>query len=212
MAKLPPFQHEGQTRNLNFIQRLNIATYVASALHYLHDQCGTTILHCDIRLSNVLDNDMTAHLSDFSLARLLSTTNDLSQTQSVTLGIKYVYHSMASKEGDVYSYGILVLEMFIEKRPTDEVFKNCLNLHSFVGNALPANLLQIVEPNAIPIEVAETTMVDAEERHYNMQSCLVSMLKMGLGCFVESHGDRMNMADVTQELHIIKKDSLNISI
>jgi serine/threonine protein kinase len=43
----------------------------------------------------------------------------------------------ASTEGDVYSYGILVLEMFTGRRPTDDMFKDGLNLHDFVKMALP---------------------------------------------------------------------------
>ncbi|KAF3455323.1 hypothetical protein FNV43_RR05771 [Rhamnella rubrinervis] len=84
----PDTVSENQSRNLSLIERLNVAIDVASALHYLHDQCETTILHCDIKPSNVLlDNDMVAHLGDFGLARLLLTTNNSSQTQSSTVGM-----------------------------------------------------------------------------------------------------------------------------
>ena len=46
----------------------------------------------------------------------------------------------ASTMGDVYSYGILVLEMFTGRRPTDDMFKDGLNLHKFVKMALPKRL------------------------------------------------------------------------
>jgi len=75
---------------LNLLQRLNIAIDVAFALHYLHDNCEPPILHCDLKPSNVLlDDDMIAKVSDFGLARILiSTTNDVSQIQTSTAGIK----------------------------------------------------------------------------------------------------------------------------
>ncbi|KAE9608035.1 putative protein kinase RLK-Pelle-LRR-XII-1 family [Lupinus albus] len=61
-----------QTKTLTFIRRLNIAIDVACALEYLHHSCETSIVHCDIKPSNVLlDNDMVAHVGDFGLATFL---------------------------------------------------------------------------------------------------------------------------------------------
>jgi hypothetical protein len=39
--------------------------------------------------------------------------------------------------GDIYSYGVLLFEMFIEKRPTDDMFKDGLSIHKFIAMALP---------------------------------------------------------------------------
>ncbi|XP_057997644.1 probable LRR receptor-like serine/threonine-protein kinase At3g47570 [Hevea brasiliensis] len=129
----PCEEGENQKRSLNLLQRLNIAIDVASALHYLHDLCGKPIIHCDLKPSNVLlDDDMVAHVSDFGLAKLFSINSNLSLSQISTTRIngtvgyvapEYGMRGIASKEGDVYSYGILVLEMFSERRPTDEMFK-----------------------------------------------------------------------------------------
>ncbi|XP_062155348.1 putative receptor-like protein kinase At3g47110 [Alnus glutinosa] len=81
--------NENQPRHLSLLQRLNIAIDVAYALQYLHDYCEPLIIHCDLKPSNVLlDNDMIAKVSDFGLARILSTTNDVSQNQTSTIGIK----------------------------------------------------------------------------------------------------------------------------
>ena len=56
----------------------------------------------------------------------------------------------ASTEGDMYSYGIFLLEMFLRKRPTEEMFKDGLNLHNFAKMALPERLVQIVDPILLP--------------------------------------------------------------
>ena len=48
--------------------------------------------------------------------------------------------------GDVYSYGILLLEMFTGKRPTNSIFQEGLNLHDFVKVALPERIIDIVDP------------------------------------------------------------------
>ena len=48
--------------------------------------------------------------------------------------------------GDIYSYGILLLEMFTGKRPLDEMFKDGLSIHKFTAMALPENVMDIVDP------------------------------------------------------------------
>ena len=74
---------------LNLGQRLNIIVDVASALHYLHRECEQLILHCDLKPSNVLlDDDMVAHVSDFGIARLVSTICGTSHKNTSTIGIK----------------------------------------------------------------------------------------------------------------------------
>ncbi|KAI9074115.1 hypothetical protein K1719_043925 [Acacia pycnantha] len=58
---------------LDVLQRLNIMIDVALALEYLHHDSPTLIVHCDVKPSNVLlDKDMVAHLSDFSISKLFS--------------------------------------------------------------------------------------------------------------------------------------------
>ena len=51
--------------------------------------------------------------------------------------------SDVSTEGDAYSFGVFLLEMFLGKRPTDEMFKDDLNLHNFVKMALLEHLYKL---------------------------------------------------------------------
>ena len=84
----PEIDNENQSRDLSLLERLNVAIDVASALNYIHNRSVPPIIHCDLKPNNVLlDNDMVAHVSNFGLARLLS-TDDSSQKQTSTIGIK----------------------------------------------------------------------------------------------------------------------------
>ena len=141
----------------------------------------------------------------------------------------------ASIEGDVYSYGILLLEMFIGKRPSDDMFKDGHNLHNFVEMALPEKLVQIVDPILLPREVDEAPIaivattednngngmqVDEEAQGIsnfrqmdpNVHKCIASILEIGLACSMESPKDRMKMKEVTRELHLIKSAFLGSGI
>ncbi|GFS37765.1 leucine-rich repeat protein kinase family protein [Actinidia rufa] len=146
-----------ESRKLDFLQRLDIAIDVACAVDYLHNGCQTPIVHCDLKPSNVLlDGDMSAHVGDFGLARfILQAKNYLYRDQTSSISIRgsigyaapeYGMGSEASTYGDVYSYGILLLEMFTGKRPTDDMFKGDLNLHNFAEIAFPETVGEIADP------------------------------------------------------------------
>ncbi|XP_028126188.1 putative receptor-like protein kinase At3g47110 [Camellia sinensis] len=86
----PSLLEKHEPKNLNFVQRLNIAIDVACALDYLHHHCEMAFIHCDLKPSNILlDGDLCAHVSDFGLAKIFSATNGISiHQQSSSIGIR----------------------------------------------------------------------------------------------------------------------------
>ncbi|WJX19991.1 non-specific serine/threonine protein kinase [Trifolium repens] len=210
-------QNAEQQKTLKLEERLEIVFGIASALHYLHYECEKPIVHCDLKPSNVLlDDDMVAHVSDFGLAKLVSTIDGNSNNQTSSMGIKgtigytppeYGMDSQLSTEGDMYSFGILLLEMLTGRRPTDDIFKEGHNLHNYVKIAFPNNILEIVDATLLSMEnenLAVTTTV-ASDLHPNVERCLSSLFKIGLSCSVESPRERVNIKDVITELNIISK-------
>nr|GEV21237.1 leucine-rich repeat protein [Tanacetum cinerariifolium] len=139
------------TSKLNLLQRIHILRDVATALDYLHIRCQTMIVHGDLKPSNILlDDDMVAHVGDFGLARLLGT--DLNQNSSTgvkgTIGYappEYGIGSEMTSSGDVYSFGILLLEAMTGKKPTDNMFKEGLSLHKFAYVALPDHVFDVID-------------------------------------------------------------------
>ncbi|GAU15770.1 hypothetical protein TSUD_235860 [Trifolium subterraneum] len=200
----PEISNAAPPKTLDLGHRLNIIIDVASALHYLHQECEQLVIHCDLKASNVLlDNDMIAHVSDFGIARFISVIDGTSHKYTSTIGYappEYGMGSEVSTCGDMYSFGILMLEMLTGKRPTAEALEDGQNLHIFVGNSFPDNLIKILDPNIVSrdVENNEILIPSAEE-------CLISLFKIGLVCSMESLKERMNIVDINREVIIIKK-------
>lgn len=120
----------------------------------------------------------------------------------------------ASIHGDVYSYGILLLEMFTGKRPTNEMFKEDLNLHNYARKALPDQILQIVDPVILCDEPAGGSGGIRNQRHQRSKllECLCEVIRVGIACSVESPVERMDMRDVARKLHTIRDSFVGTTI
>ncbi|WRX12861.1 Protein kinase domain - like 10 [Theobroma cacao] len=192
-------QHK--SRYLNFVQRLDIDIDVANAIDYLHHNCEAVIVHCDLKPSNVLlDDDMVAHVSDFGLAKILSNDADnmgndqaSSSMMKGTIGYvspEYGMGGAVSPEGDIYSYGILLLEMITGRRPTDGMFHGDLSLHNFCKMALPEQLKEIIDFHLLE-QISENNERPRSQPNMEgeMLESLVSFTKIGVACSAEAPGE-----------------------
>jgi len=204
---LHPEQQTGKPkRTLSLGQRICIATDVASALDYLHNQLMPPLVHCDLKPGNVLlDYDMTARVGDFGSAKFLShDSGGLKRLVSIqgTVGYLAPEYGMGcriTRQGDLYSFGVLLLEMLTGKRPTDEMFVDGLNLHNFTNSMFPDRIAEILDPQMVHEEYhrlcAETWM----------ESYIIPLVALGLSCSMESLKDRPGMQDVCAKLCAIKE-------
>nr|XP_048324120.1 probable LRR receptor-like serine/threonine-protein kinase At3g47570 [Ziziphus jujuba var. spinosa] len=212
---------EEEHKNLSLIERVNISLGVANALDYLHNQCHVPIVHCDLKPSNVLlDSDMNAHLGHFGLVRFLpDASHSFSSEQTSSLRVRgsigytapeYGMGSKVSKSGDIYSYGILLLELFTGKRPTDIMFTEGMNLHNFALMGLSNSVEEITDAALLQTEdeISSNTNCNrnrAQNQRIRILDCLISVIKIGVACSSEMEKERMDIAKVVSELCHIKE-------
>ncbi|XP_012489064.1 receptor kinase-like protein Xa21 isoform X1 [Gossypium raimondii] len=182
---------------LNLLQRLDIMIEVASAMSYLHSE---HIIHCDLKPSNVLlDEDMVARVSDFSIAKLLDGRDAAVQTGTMaTIGYmapEYGSRGIVSEKTDVYSFGILLMETFTGKKPTDNTFNGEMNLRSWIFESLP---------NAVDRITDVTLLKNDQEDIAAKTRCIKSIMNVAWFCTVESFSERKTMIEVQCKLCRIK--------
>lgn len=142
--------HESRPNNeLDMDKKLNILRGVAHGLEYLHDRHPEgTIVHCDIKPANILiDEDFEPHISDFGIAKLLNCgtyEESLSLVLRGSVGYippEYGQSARVSTMGDIYSFGVVMMEVLTGKRPnSNELAEEGHDLVSWVRSANPQML------------------------------------------------------------------------
>ncbi|RWR91201.1 GDSL esterase/lipase [Cinnamomum micranthum f. kanehirae] len=117
-----------------------------------------------------------------------------------------------STYGDVYSYGILLLEMFTGKIPTDDVFKDNLNLHQLAKMAFPERVIEIIDHRLL-LEGNEniSSNEDYNEKRSRMHECLLSLVRIGISCSVKAQKERSEMREVMLELQGVRDFYLGVN-
>ncbi|RWR75042.1 Protein kinase domain-containing protein [Cinnamomum micranthum f. kanehirae] len=169
----------------NWEERVRIALDIARGILYLHEDCETQIIHCDIKPQNILmDGSHSAKLSDFGLAKLMKPD----QTKTFT-GIRGTRGYVAPEwhrnmpitvKADVYSFGVVLLEIICcRKNVEKKAPENEIILSDWAYNCFKAGEL--------------TKLISEEEVDVSM---LEKMLMIGLWCIQDEPSLRPSMKKV----------------
>ncbi|XP_057815984.2 wall-associated receptor kinase-like 14 [Cryptomeria japonica] len=199
-------QHE-RGEGLNWLTRITVATETAKAIAYLHSTVNPPIYHRDVKSTNILlDYDYTAKVADFGLSRLgLPEGSHISTTPQGTPGYldpEYHQNFHLSDKSDVYSFGVVLIELITAMKPVDfSRDKKEVNLAALALAKIGNNCLDdIIDPF---LQVQKQPL---------LRALVQRVAEVAFRCLSYDKDARPTMLEVTEELLLIKKDSMNIRI
>uniref|UniRef100_A0A0A0LTC7 Protein kinase domain-containing protein n=1 Tax=Cucumis sativus TaxID=3659 RepID=A0A0A0LTC7_CUCSA len=188
-SNLYPNNRGSSIHKTDLVQLVSICCVVAQGVAYLHHHSPIRVVHCDIKPSNILlDDDMTALVTDFGISGLViegETNNNISYHPSESISFSSTHGLLcgsvgyiapgerASTEGDVFSFGVLLLEVVTGKRPTDLDFQQGAGLHEWVKSHYPHKIDDIVD-EAMYTPSLRPSMVDVAHEMTRLKEHLLN--------------------------------------
>ncbi|XP_040986000.1 probable LRR receptor-like serine/threonine-protein kinase At1g74360 [Juglans microcarpa x Juglans regia] len=175
---------------LTWRRRVEVAIDVARALVFLHHECFPSIVHRDVKASNVLlDKDGKARVTDFGLARFVDAGDShVSTVVAGTIGYvapEYGQTWHATTKGDVYSFGVLSMELATGRRAVDGGEESLVEWARRVMGIGQHGLSRSV----IPVVLLGSGLAEGAEE-------MCELLRIGVKCTAESPQARPNMKEV----------------
>ncbi|XVE96687.1 hypothetical protein REPUB_Repub02eG0244000 [Reevesia pubescens] len=187
---------------LTWFHRQNIAIGLASVLAYLHQECEQQVIHRDIKTSNImLDGNFNPRLGDFGLARLMD--HDKSPVSTLTAGTmgylapEYLQYGKATEKTDVFSYGVVILEVACGRRPIERELNSqkMVNLVDWVWGLH-----------------SEGRITEAADKRLNgefKEAEMRKLLLVGLSC---AHPDSAERPSIRRVLQILNNEAAPIAV
>ncbi|XP_022860131.1 probable leucine-rich repeat receptor-like protein kinase At2g33170, partial [Olea europaea var. sylvestris] len=179
----------GESCDLDWPTRFSIALGAAEGLAYLHHDCRPKIIHRDIKPNNILlDDKFEAHVGDFGLAKVI----DMPQSKSMSavagsygyIAPEYAYTMKVTEKCDIYSYGVVLLELLTGKMPVQPLEQ---------GGDLVTWVRNYIREHSLSTGILDSRLNLKDERTTNH---MISVLKIALLCTSMSPFDRPTMRQV----------------
>ncbi|KAF8388291.1 hypothetical protein HHK36_026957 [Tetracentron sinense] len=176
---------------VDWVSRYNIAVGIAQGLAYLHHDCHPPVIHRDVKSNNILlDSNLEARIADFGLARMM-VHGQMNETVSMVAGSygyiapEYGYTLKVNEKIDIYSFGVVLMELLTGKRPLDPEFGDSVEIVGWVRGKIRSNraLEEALDPN-----------VGGQCKHVQEEMLLV--LRIALLCTAKFPKDRPSMRDI----------------
>ncbi|KAF4359752.1 hypothetical protein F8388_008314 [Cannabis sativa] len=193
---------ENLSRNvLDWNKRFEIAVGTAKGLAYLHEECLEWVLHCDVKPQNILlSSNYQPKVADFGLSKLLKRGELSSQSFSRIRGTRgymapeWVTNQPITSKVDVYSYGIVVLELLTGKSPT-----SCVGNSNGIEETEQIELVKWVKDMVNGAGELEKIMESSMEGECDMKK-FETLLNVALNCVEEDKDARPSMSQVVKSL------------
>ncbi|XP_059663692.1 MDIS1-interacting receptor like kinase 1-like [Cornus florida] len=189
---------------VDWVSRYNIAVGVAQGLAYLHHDCHPPVIHRDVKPNNILlDANLEARIADFGLARMMIKKNETVSKVAGSYGYiapEYGYTLKVDEKSDIYSYGVVLMELLTGKRPLDPEFGESVEIVEWIRRKIQYNkaLEEALDPS-----VGNCRYVQEE---------MLLVLQIAMLCTAKLPKDRPSMRDVItmlQEAKPRRKSSSN---
>ncbi|XP_058104418.1 leucine-rich repeat receptor-like protein kinase TDR [Magnolia sinica] len=190
-------KNKGENLVADWLTRYKIALGVAQGICYLHHDCNPVIVHRDLKPSNILlDSEMEARVADFGVAKLIQTDESMSVIAGSYgyIAPEYAYTLQVDEKSDIYSFGVVLMEILSGKRSVDtSEFGD--------GNSIVDWVRAKIKTKQGVSEVLDT---NAGASCASVREEMMLVLRVALICTSRSPSDRPTMRDVVSMLQEAK--------